>query len=290
MAATLEDAKKILGDEALGSSRSKDAAAAKEAETQSKDTAGSASAPLSFATPPAFAFSFGSASAAPPNFAFDFSKFSQAPKFDFSKGFEAKPATAAEGENEDGPDEQGDFGNIQGPPVKPVVEVSLVQTSTGDEQDEVLYTIPRAKLYIMAPIEEIEPGKANPTNAKFGTESSTAASAATSEGDGAANGDSSKAHLDWRECGIGEVRITKYGSGKYRILMRTDKILRAILNSPILPSSNCQVLDDKHVAFVGWDEKRGMSRFMMRVKKKDEADGMAECVKKCQEAMPKTSE
>lgn len=110
---------------------------------------------------------------------------------------------------------------------KPVVTLPDEPQSTGEEEDKSVFT-QRAKLY--------EYFKKEDTN-----------------------------EMEWKEKGVGTLKINEMKDGKHRVIMRTEGTQRLLLNFAVFKGMTASGSGDKKITFSGADKNGKPSNYMVRV-------------------------
>ncbi len=119
------------------------------------------------------------------------------------------------------------------------VQLSDEPVKSGEEEDKTICTF-KAKLYRLTKVEKGE------------EESKTAAQ-------------------EWKEAGVGQLKVNELKNGKGRLIMRAEPTLRLVLNALIFSSITFKKNGEKQVIFSVFDEKLEVQSYLAKFQKVEQA-------------------
>lgn len=102
------------------------------------------------------------------------------------------------------------------------------------------------------------------------------------------------ADKEWKERGVGNVKLLRNNEGKTRLLMRRDQVLKICANHTLTPDLNLKQMPNNDKAWI-WavndfaDEQWRLEKFCIRFKLLEEATLFKECFDKAKDAIVKTT-
>lgn len=177
--------------------------------------------------------------------------------FSFSWNSSYQPATQTSAVGEEGGDDDTDNpAAFTAETKRPQVVLSDEPVKTGEE-DEVTMANYRVKLFQL-----LAPGAA--ANGDEATESSS--SAAEKKHKDTENGSAQK---EWRERGVGTLKLNKLSDGRVRAVMRTETTFRLVLNSLLFKEMIYKKLNEKTVMINLFDEEAKAQSYMIKTNRAD---------------------